>query len=346
MYRKSSRFSLIRDLFILFTHQFSIVIDQTFESIYIYLETPLQNACHHFGIPSFFKSRQGWTWETLGSLTDLLTQSYFFTFVFYFVVLFFAPLYSHAVQQSYFVDPLLSINRQCIDIQFVRINSIDRPSRLKENFLGENRIFGEESQRHDLYDYTQVYQLFDLLNNHHWMICQRSLYLYARFQTYSSLLHSQHSHYRFRLSKSSRTFSIDQPPFLDLCLNTLNRTHSDRIQSELRSLSSYVYSSINLFLFDFNFTQVTVTLYELNHQSTHLERISIHTGWLRDLYVQFDFFKYQDALSTVLFDGYALGQQYVDIFNYSHVPVPADTVLGLNEMVEQAILVLPLCPIV
>ena len=349
MYRKSLRFSAIRQFISVLNQQFTLVINQTLESVYTYLEVPLQNACQYFGILPFCKSRQGWTWNFLGNLTTLLTQSYLLTFVFYFLILFFAPLYSRAVQQCYFLDPLLSIDRQCIDIQFVRIHSgysIDQPSRLEGNFLAENRIVRDESQQHDLHNYTQFYQFMDRLNNYHWMICQRSLYLYARFQSFSSLLHSKHSRYRFHLWKYSRTFAIDRPPFLDLCLHAVNRTHSEQIQSQLQSFSAYVYSSINLFLFDFNFTQVTVTLYELNHQSTHLERISIHTGWLRDLYIQFDFFKYQDALSTVLFDGYALEQQYVDYFNYSHIPVPADSVLGLNEMIQQALLVLPLCPIV
>jgi hypothetical protein len=111
------------------------------------------------------------------------------------------------------------------------------------------------------------------------------------------------------------------------------------MKARLLPLSSDYYSSINLFLFDFNFTQVSVTLYELNSDSKHLERVSIHSGWLRDIYSQFYFFKYDDALSTVLFDGFAIGQQYVDYFHYIHIPTPADSLLGLNEMIQQTLLV-------
>jgi hypothetical protein len=96
-------------------------------------------------------------------------------------------------------------------------------------------------------------------------------------------------------------------------------------------------------VFDFNFTQVSVTLYELNSDSKHLERVSIHNGWLYDMYSRFNFFKYDDALSTVLFDGFAIGQQTVDYFDYKHIPVPADSLLGLNEMIQRTLLVLPLC---
>lgn len=347
MHRKSTNFSLVREYFSLLTDQFKLVIDQTLEFVYTFVEVPLQNAGYHFGIHSLYESRRGWLWQSTRNISGLLSQSYLWAFFIYFLILFFAPLYSRAVQRCYFADSLLSTNRQCLDIQFVRIyhrdNSLPKPSRLNDNFIEENRIIKEEFPRNNLDNYTEFYELFDLLNNYHWMICERSLYLHARFQTYSSLLHSDHSQYRFHLSKYPRTFAIDQPPFIDLCLHAFNRTHSEHLQSRLRSLSSYSYSSINLFVFDFHFTQVTVTLYELNHESKHLERISIHTGWLRDLYAQFHFFKYQDALSTVLFDGYALGEQSVDYFNYTHIPVPADSILALNEMVQQALLILPIC---
>jgi hypothetical protein len=175
------------------------------------------------------------------------------------------------------------------------------------------------------------------------MICQRSLYIYARFHIYSQLLHSNHSQFRFFLPKYPSSFPIDQPPFLDLCVHTFNRSHSEEIKSRLLPLSSYYYASINLFIFNFNFTQVSVTLYELNSDSTHLERTSIHSGWLSDLYSKFYFFKYNNALSTVLFDGLAKEQQSVDYFDNINISVPADSLLGLNEMIQHTIIVLPLC---
>jgi hypothetical protein len=175
------------------------------------------------------------------------------------------------------------------------------------------------------------------------MICQRSLYLYSRFQIYSSLLHSNHSQFRFFISKYSSSFTIDRPPFLDLCIHTSNRSHLEQVKSHLLPLSSYYYSSVNLFLFNFNFTQVSVTLYELDNHSLHLERVSIHTGWLRDIYSKYYFFKYNHALSTVLFDGLSNEQHYIDYFGYNYIPVPSDPVLGLNEMIQQGVLVLPLC---
>lgn len=329
------------------SHELAFMFDQSLEMIYIYFELPLQNACYYFGNLSLYKPRQRTCFQYIKNLTGILVQGYLITFILYFLILFFAPLFSLALQRYYFLDPLLSINRQCINIQFVRINHpkdlITNHSRLKENFLRENFIIRNESYRKDLYNYTQFYQLLDLLESNHYIICQRSLYLYARFQTYSSLLHSNYSQFRFYLPKYPKSFFIDQPPFIDLCVQALNRSHSEKLQSQLLSLSSYSYSSINLFIFNFNFTQVTITLYELNQQSTHLERISIHSGWLRDIYSQFEFFKYEDALSTVLFDGFSLGQQSIDYFNYIHIPVPADSLLGLNEMVQQTLLVLPLC---
>lgn len=347
MHRKSTNFSFVRDYFSLLTYQFKVVIDQTFEFVYTFVEVPLQNVGHQLGLNALHESRRGEGWQWTRTISALLSQSFLWTFLIYFVILFFVPLYSRAVQQSYFTDPFLSINRQCLDIQFVRVKHRDntwmKSSRLNDNFIKENRIIQEEFPRIDRNNLTDFYRLFDILNNYHWMICQRSLYLHARFQTYSSFLHTNYSKYRFYLNKYPQTFAIDQPPFIDLCLHAFNHTHSEHLESRLRSLSSYSYSSINLFVFDFPFTQVTVTLYELNEHSEHLERISIHTGWLYQLYNQFDFFKYQDALSTVLFDGYALGDQSVDFFNYTHVPVPADSMLGLNEMVQQAILVLPIC---
>jgi hypothetical protein len=175
------------------------------------------------------------------------------------------------------------------------------------------------------------------------MICQRSLYLYARFQAYSPLLHSNHSQFRFHISKYPSSFTIDHPPFLDLCVHTSNRSHLEQVKSHLLPLSSYYYASVNLFLFDFNFTQVSITLYELNNDSLHLERMSIHTGWLRDIYSKYYFFKYNHALSTVLFDGLPKGSHFVDYFDYKYIPVPSDPILGLNEMIQEAALILPLC---
>ena len=331
------------------SNEFTFATDEILGAVYTYVELPLQNAFHYFGNIALYKPRQRNLFYFTKNLTEILVQSYLITFILYFVILFFAPLFSLAIQRSYFLDPLLSINRQCLNIQFIRIDHLDNDLttnqhvRLKENFLRENIIVGNESHRNEQYNSTELYQLFDLLESNHFMICQRSLYLYARFHTYSLLLHSNYSQYRFFLPKYSKSFSIDQPPFIDLCVHTLNRSHSEQIKSQLETLSSYVYSSINLFLFDFNFTQVTVTLYELNKESKHLERMSIHSGWLRDTYSQFDYIKYDDALSTVLFDGFPRGQESIDYFNYFHIPVPADSVLGLNEMVQQSLLVLPLC---
>lgn len=343
---KHSKESSISKYFSLLSHGAILTIDQTSEYIYDHIEIPLQNACYYFGNLTVHKSRQGILFNLSKDLINLLVQSYLITFFLYFILLFFAQIFFYAIQRYYFIDPFLSTNRQCINIQFVHNNNelISNNTKLKENFLRENSFIKNESyQKKENLDYTQFYHLLDLLENNHYMICQRSLYLYSRFHVYSSLLHSNQSQFRFSLSKYFSSFTFDQPPFLDLCVHTNNHSQIELVKSRLLPLSTYYYSSINLFFFNFNFTEVTITLYELNKDSTHLERVSIHSGWLFDIYSQVDFIKYLDTLSTVLFDGFALGQQSVDYFNYTHIPVPADTILGLNEMIQQTILILPLC---
>jgi hypothetical protein len=341
--RKQSTF---KNIFSILSYGAIITADQISEYVYKYVELPLQNACCYFGNISLCNTRQRTLFRLPRHLSEKLVQSYIITFFLYFILLFFAQIFSHSLQRYYFIDPLLSNDRQCINIQFVRIDNNDynyNNTRLKENFIRENFIIGNESYRKDIYDYTQLHQLLNVLENNHYIICQRSLYLYARFHAYSKLLHSNYSQFRFFMSKYPSSFSIDQPPFLDLCVHTFNRSQTEHIKSYLLSLSSHYYTSVNLFFFNFNFTQVSVTLYELNDNSTHLERISIHSGWLRDTYSQFYFFKYDDALSTVLFDGFAREQQFVDYFDYKHIPVPADSLLGLNEMIQRTLLILPLC---
>jgi hypothetical protein len=343
---KRNRESLFKTIFSSLSNDITLFLNQTLTFIYNNIELPIQNACCYFGNISLYNSRQRIWFRLFRNIIEILVQSYIITFVLYFILLFFAQFFSIAIQRYYFIDPLLSNNRQCINIQFVRISNhefISNNNLLKNNFLRENFIIGDEYDRKVIYNYTQLYQLLDLLDNYHYMICQRSLYIYARFQTYSKLLHSNHSQFRFFISKYPSSFTIDRPPFLDLCVHTSNHSQAEELKSSLLSLTSYYYTSINLFLFNFNFTQVSVTLYELNSDSTHLERVSIHNGWLYDIYSRFDFFKYDDALSTVLFDGFAIGQQSVDYFDYKDIPVPADSLLGLNEMIQQTILVLPLC---
>ena len=321
-------------------------LDHLLEYIYIYVELPLQKVLFCHGNVSACYYRQRSFCDFFKTCTQILAQSYFVAFCLYFALLLFAQLFSTAIQRHYFLDPLLSKNRQCISIDFVRVNHPDMIShqqRLRDNFLRENTIVGHEDYQEEKYNDSQIHRLFELLEDEQYMICQRSLYLYSRFHTYISLLRSNQSQFRFVLPKYSLPFSIDRPPFLDLCLHVANHTHLSQIKSRLLPLASDYYSSVNLFLFDFNFTQISVTLYALNANSTHLERVSIHTGWLSDMYQQFNFLKYDRALSTVLFDGVSLEHNYAEFYNYSHVPVPADPILGLNEMVQQALLVLPLC---
>ncbi|CAF3976780.1 unnamed protein product [Rotaria sp. Silwood2] len=337
-YMKSWSQSIIQELI------FSI--DTSLEYLYKYIELPLQNVFYCFGNISLSHYRRRSLIEFSRHLTQILVHSYAITFFLYFIFLLLAHLFSISTQNHYFIDPFLSNNRQCIDIKFVRIKDHEHDFqhiRLKDNFIRENVIIGDQIYRRKTSNYSQLYQLLHLLEEDHYMICQRSLYIYTRFHVYSSLLHSNHSQFRFYIPNYPSSFTIDQPPFLDLCLHTSNHTHLEQIKSRLLPLSSHYYGSINLFLFDFNFTQVSLTLYQLNNESIHLERVSIHTGWLYDIYSQFYFFKYNDALSTVLFDGLPVGEHFVDYFDYLYVPLPADPLLGLNEMVQQALLVLPLC---
>ncbi|CAF3795326.1 unnamed protein product [Adineta steineri] len=321
-------------------------IDQLLEFVHKYIELPIQNSLSCFTKLTSHYYRQPLWFRLSRNLTQILVQSYITTFFLYFILLFFAKLYSFAIQRHYFIDPIISNNRQCINIQFIHVNNpefINNHTRLKDNFIQENFIIGEELVKQNNHNYTQIHELFHLLQDIDYIICQRSLYLYARYQTYCSLLHSNSSQFRFFLTKYSSSFTIDEPPFLDLCIHASNRSHLEQIQSRLLPLASYSYTSINLFLFDFDFTQVSITFYELNTNSTHLERVSIHTGWLRDIYSQFYSFKYDHALSTVLFDGLSAEQEFVDYFQYVTVPVPSDILLGLNEMIQESILVLPLC---
>jgi hypothetical protein len=326
--------------------EISLGINLIIDSVYEFIELPLQNAFDYVGIFSVCECRRRSSLRFCKNWTQILSQSYLITFILYFIFLIFAQIFSTAIQRYYFIDPLLSNNRQCINIQFVSINKngyVHNDSRLKDNFIRENSIVRNETYREDTFNYKQFYALLELLDDTHYMICQRSLYIYARFDVYSSLLHSNHTQFQFFLPQYSSTFTIDRPPFLDLCVHTSNRSHLNQIKSRLLVLSSKYYSSVNLFLIDYNFTQVSVTLYELDNNSTHLERVSIHTGWLREMYSQFYFLKYDHALSTVLFDGLAVKQRFVDYFDGIQIPLPADPLLGLNEMVQETLLVLPLC---
>ena len=321
-------------------------LDLLLEFIYRYVELPLQKVLFCHGNVSALYYRQRSLCDFFKASTQILAQSYFVAFTLYFALLLFAQLFSNAIQRYYFLDPLLSNTRQCISIDFVRVNQpemISHQHRLRNNFLRENLIIGHEDYHEEKYNDSQIHQLFDLLEDSHYMICQRSLYLHSRFHAYTSLLRTNQSQFRFVLPKYSFSFPIDRPPFLDLCLHVSNDSHLSDIKSRLLPLASDYYSSVNLFLFDFNVTQISITLYALNTNSTHLERVSIHTGWLSDMYQQFSFLKYDQALSTVLFDGVSLGHNFAEFYNYSHVPVPADPMLALNEMVQQALLVLPLC---
>ncbi|CAF0872298.1 unnamed protein product [Rotaria sordida] len=329
-------------------HELIFSIDTSLEYLYKYIELPLQNIFYCFGNISSCYFRRRSLIEFSRHSTQILVQSYAITFLLYFILLLFGHLFTISIQNHYFIDPFLSNNRQCINIKFVRIydNEHDFENiRLKDNFIRENVIIGDQVYRKNTSNYSQLYELLHLLEDDHYMICQRSLYIYARFHAYSSLLHSNYSQFRFFLPNYP-SFTIDQPPFLDLCIHTSNHTHLEQIKSRFLPLASHYYASINLFLFDFNFTQVSLTLYILNNESIHLERSSIHTGWLYDIYSRFHFFKYNYALSTVLFDGLSVGQHFIDYFDYLYVPLPADPLLALNEMVQQALLILPLCGLV
>lgn len=323
-----------------------IIIDTVLELIYFYIELPIQNFCWHFRRLNTFQSltQTRLSMKISSNLTEILVQSYLISLIIYFLCLFIAQIYLYSLQRYYFLDPFLSNDRQCLNIKFIKnFDKYTSLEYLNENFLHENSIYTIQSYEQELFDTKQFEQLFHILNQYHFMICQRSLYLYARYSSYMNLLHSNYSIYRFDLPKYSRTFAFDQPPFLDLCVHTTNQIDLEQIRLELLKQATYAYPSLNLYFFNYYFTEITITLYQLNTQSTHLERVSIHTGWLYDIYSQFEFFKYHDQLSTILFDGYARGQQTMEFFNYKNLPVPADSLLGLNEMIQQKILVLPLC---
>ena len=341
-----SKYSFLSEIISSFSQGTIILIDTALEFIYFYIELPLQNFCWNIHRLIRFQSLtpQRLSMKRSSNFTEILVQSYIITLIIYFICLFLAQIYSYSLRRYYFLDPFLSNNRQCLNIQFIQ--NADRHSshqHLTDNFLQENSIYKIQSYEQETFDTGQIEQLFQLLNQYHFMICQRSLYLYARYSSYTNLLHSNYSNYRFYLPKYSRTFAYDQPPFLDLCVHTNDEQHLEQIRFELLSRATHAYPSLDLYFFNYDFTEISITLYQLNTQSTHLERVSIHTGWLYDIYSQFDFFKYDDTLSTILFDGYARGQQTIEFFNYRNIPVPADSLLGLNEMIQQKILVLPLC---
>ncbi|CAF3728770.1 unnamed protein product [Rotaria socialis] len=332
---------------LLFIRDLIYSIDQTLDYVYTYIELPIQHTFSYFDSISYCYVRRRSLIDFSRPVTQILVESYAITCFLYIILLLFGYVFSIATQRHYFIDPFLSNNRQCINIKFVRIinneeNNVQN-SRLKENFIRENSIIKDENYQRQIHNYAQFYLLLHVIENNPYMICQRSLYIYARFHAYSSLLHSNHSQFQFVLPSYFSSFPIDQPPFIDLCVHTSNRSDLEEVKSRLLPLASYYYASINLFIFDFNFTQVTLTLYELNSHSVHLERVSIHTGWLYDIYSQFHFFKYSHALSTVVFDGLPTGQHSIDYFNYVYIPVPVDSLLGLTEMVQRSILVLPLC---
>lgn len=320
--------------------------DQTLELLLHYVELPLQKLCCSYGrLFSGCLCRRPWL-RALRTSTQVLVQSYFISWILYFLLLCFAQIFSNSFERYYFLDTFLSSNRQCLRIHFVHVNptdSISAHNRLEENFLRENSVLTDEPAHKEKGNYSQLFPLFNLLDDSYFILCQRSLQLHARFHVYSSLLHSNFSHYQFRLDQYPLPFYIDRPPFLDLCLHAFNRSHLNQIVARLLPLASYYYSSVNMFFFDYNFTQVTVTLYELDVNSTHLERVSIHSGWFYELYRQASSVKYQGALSTVLFDGLPAGESSVNYFDALNIPLPADPLLALNEMVQKVALVLPSC---
>ena len=326
--------------------EFTYSFDQTLALLYDYVELPLQKVfCSCGRLCSGCLCRRGWL-RALRSSTNILVQSYFITLTLYFLLFCFAQIFANTLERYSFLDTFLSDNRQCLRIAFIQVNpteSLSAHSRLNENFLRENTVLIGEPAHEEKSNYSQVFRLFNLLDDSYLILCQRSLQLYARFHVYSSLLHSNFSHYQFRLQQYPAPFYIDRPPFLDLCLHAFNRSHLNEVVARLLPLASNYYPSMNMFFFDYNFTQVTLTLYELDMNSTHLERVSIHTGWLYDSYRQMDSIKYDGALSTVLFDGLPTGESSVNYFGSLNVPLPADALLALNEMVQKVALILPSC---
>ena len=320
-------------------------IDQVLDLIHHYVDLPLQKIFSYFCYQSTCCSfRRRWVFDLLKTSTTHLVHSFFITFCLYFLGFFLAQMFSQTLQRIYYLSPFISPNQQCISIPFVRISSIKSHDQLHENFLQERPIITDYQMNEEpQIDYSSLHNFFNLLEDTYYILCHRSLYLYARFQTYSSLLHSNFSYYRFNLPQHPHPFSLDRPPFLDLCLHVANQSHLNSLISRLTPVASYYYPSVNVFLFNYNFTQITLTLYQLDTNSTHLERVSIHTGWLYDLYKQIDSFKYERALSTVLFDGLSTQENYVHYFDSFSLPLPSDPLLALNEMIQQDLMVLPPC---
>lgn len=160
--------------------------------------------------------------EISSNVTEILVSDYLITFIIYFLCLFLGQVFSYSLQRYYFLDPFLSTNRQCLNIQFIQNAHLHTShQRLKDNFIQENSIRAVQYYEQEKFNTTELHQLLLLLNQYHFMICQRSLYLYARYSAYNNLLHSNFSIYRFFLPKYSRTFAIDQPPFFgSLCTYT------------------------------------------------------------------------------------------------------------------------------
>jgi hypothetical protein len=338
--------SITQLIFSAWYHELIFSFNQILDIVHKYVDLPLQKIFCYYTYPSICCTRRRWLIDKLKCSTGYLVRSWTISFLLYFLLFISAQIFSNSIERVHFLDPFLSHDRQCIHIEFIhadRNRTLTNHEQLQTNFLRQNIIITDVIPTQNHSNYSQLFDLFDVLQGSYYIICQRSLYLYARFHAYSLLLNSNSSYYRFRLAQYPFAFSIDRPPFLDLCLHTSNRTQLNRMISRLRLLPSFHYASVNLFVFTYPFTQVSLTIYVLDNNSTNIERVSIRTGWLYELYERFSSFKYDRALSTALFDGVWLEENFLDYFDLISIPLPSDPLLAMNEMVQQTLMSLPLC---
>lgn len=294
---------------------------------------------------SLFLNRIG-ALDSLANLTTNLVQSYFLTISFYFVFLLISQMLMTSMEREIFLDPFIATRSHCVQIDFLERQNSHRilsETRLMKNFLQDNSVIPTEQFPHDQFNQTRIENVLSLIDGQTYVTCHRSLFLYARYEVYRSLLNGESSFYRLRLSRFDRTFFFDRPPFIDLCLNVWNSEQLEQLIQTLLPYATFFYSSINLFIFDLEFTQISLTLYKFDRNSTHLERTSTRTGWFFDLYQQISSIKYQGALSTVHFDGAPLQEHYVHYFDSIRIPLPADPILALNEMSERDLIILKNC---
>ncbi|CAF0756447.1 unnamed protein product [Didymodactylos carnosus] len=283
--------------------------------------------------------------------SKIACYSYFIAFLIYYLLLPFAYIYFVNIQHKYFIDPLLSANGQCVDIKFVRtsIELNEDQKQLTKNFLRyvkvaiSNKTFAYAYSENN---YTSLHRLFDFLviNNYRYIICGKNLYFYTLFDSYSSLFRDKNNRTYYIFDLKSAYFVYDRPPFIDICIYLENRSQIAELIKVLKQKFSHTinyYSSINLIDIDLSYTKVSLKLYLKDLNSTHLEHVATHNGWLIDMYKQFSFFTYDYMISAQLFET----NKYIEYFDYKQIPVPTEPLLALTEMIQQNVIIKSMCTI-